>query len=392
MTHRERVQLALEHQEPDRIPIDLGGGVSSMTDCAYDQFKEYIQVGESPGNDIQFYPEEISGMCTVSRFDERILQRLDVDFRRVWLRGSSQGPPQVEEDGTFVNEWGLRQRKVPHQKGYYLEMVGNPLKHATIQDLEHYPWPDPYDPARIAGLQAEVEYWRHNTDYALVGGLPCGGMFESCTWLRGLDQFLMDLILNKEFCHALMSKILEAHQGFFRVFLDIVGPYIDIIETADDFGMQTGLLISPTLYREMIKPYHVALFETIKRKTQGKIFLHSCGSVVDLLDELIDAGVEILNPIQPLARGMDDPVALNKRFGNQIVFHGGIDIQKALPQGTVEDVSAEVKKRISGLASGGGYILAAAHNIQIDVPPQNILAMFDAARKYGRYPISGLKD
>lgn len=388
MTPRERVQLAIEHQEPDCIPIDLGGGVSSMTDCAYKEFKEYLQLRESPGKEIQPYPEEIGGMCTVSRFDERVLQQLDVDLRRVWLRGSSQGPPQIAEDGSFVNEWGIRQRKVPHHKGYYLEMVGNPLKHATIQDLESYPWPDPYELARTSGLQAEVEYWYNNTAYALVGGLPCGGIFESCTWLRGLDQFLMDLILDKEFCHALMSKVLELHQGFFQVFLDIVGPYIEIIETADDLGMQTGLLLSPALYREMVKPYHQALFGTIKSKTQAKIFFHSCGSVVDVIDELIDVGVDILNPVQPLAKGMDDPEILNKRFGKYIVFHGGIDIQNVLPHGTIQDVHVEVKKRISGLAPGGGYILGPAHNIQVDVPPQNIVAMFDAARKYGVYSIA----
>jgi uroporphyrinogen decarboxylase len=275
---------------------------------------------------------------------------------------------------------------VYQQNGYYLEMIGNPLREATLDDLDRYPWPDPYDPARIRGLEEEVKYWYEQTDYALVGGLPCGGMFESCTWLRGMDKFLMDLITDKDFSHALMSKILALHQGFFSVFLDIVGPYIDIIETADDFGIQTGLLISPKLYREMVKPYHQALFETIKSKTNARIFLHSCGSVVDIVDELIDAGVEVLNPVQPLAKGMGDPVALNKRFGKQIVFHGGIDIQKVLPTGTIEDVYAEVKKRISGLAPGGGYILAAAHNIQVDVPSQNIVAMFDAAHQYGTYP------
>jgi len=389
MTPKERVRLAIEHQEPDRIPIDLGGGVSSMTDCAYDEFKEYLDLRETPGRETQLYPEEISGMCTVSRFDERILQYLDVDLRRVWLRGSSQGSPPTEKDGSFINEWGIRQRKVPHHKGYYLEMVEPPLKHATIHEVESYPWPDPYDPARTSGLQTEVQYWYKHTAYALVGGLPCGGIFESCTWLRGLDQFLMDLILDREFCHALMSKILELHQEFFRVFLDIVGPYIDIIETADDLGMQTGLLLSPVLYREMIKPYHAALFETIKRHTQAKIFLHSCGSVVDIIDELIDVGVDILNPVQPLAKGMDNPEALKKRFGKRIVFHGGIDIQHVLPHGTIHDVQAEVMKRISGLAPGGGYILGPAHNIQIDVPPQNIVAMFEAARKYGIYPIAG---
>ena len=359
-----------------------------MTDCAYVEFKKYVQLEEPTGTDLQPYPEEISGMLTVSRFDERVLQRFDIDFRRVWLRGSSQGIPEIEADGSFVNEWGIRQRKVSHHNGYYLEMVDNPLREATIDDVERFPWPDPYDPARIAGLEEEVKYWYDHTDYALVGGLPCGGMFESCTWLRGMDKLLMDFMLDKEFSHALMSKILELHQGFFSVFLDIVGPYIEMIETADDVGIQSGLLISPKLYREMVKPYHQRLFETIKSKTKAKIFLHSCGSIVDIADELIDAGVEVLNPIQPLAKGMDDPAALKQRFGDRLIFHGGIDIQKALPTGTVEEVHAEVKKRLSGLAPNGGYILAAAHNIQVDVPPQNIIAMYEAARKYGTYPIS----
>lgn len=383
MTPRERVQLSITHQTPDRVPLDLGGGVSSMTDCAYWEFKRFLHLETAPAPANQPYPEAITGMCTVGTFDERVLQRLAIDLRRVWLRGSSQPPAPIAADGTFFDEWGIGHRKVPHQHGYYLEMVGNPLKSATVQDLNTYPWPDPYDPARTAGLRDEIEYWHQHTEYALVGGLPCGGMFESACWLRGTDLMLMDLIQNKEFSHALFSKILELHQGFFSVLLDIVGPYIQIIETADDLGMQTGLLLSPRLYREMIKPYHIALFQLIKSKTQAKIFLHSCGSVVDVLDDLIDAGVDILNPVQPLAKGMGDPVALKKRFGDRIVFHGGIDIQHVLPHGSVEDVRAEVRKRMAGLAPGGGYILGPAHNFQVDVPPQNILAMYDAARAYG---------
>ncbi len=388
MTHRERVQSALAHQEADRLPIDLGGGVASMTDCAYSEFKTYMQLEDPPASDIQPYPEEISGMLTVSRFDQRILQRFDIDFRRVWLRGSSQGAPKIEADGSFVNEWGIRQRKVPHHNGYYLEMVDNPLRDATLEDLEHFSWPDPYDPARIEGLEEEVKYWYDRTDYALVGGLPAGGMFESATWLRGMDTLLMDFMLDKEFSHAFMRKILDLHKGFFGVFLDIVGPYIEIIETADDVGIQSGLLISPKLYREMVKPYHQELFALIKSKTNAKIFLHSCGSIVDIADELIDAGIEVLNPVQPLAKGMNNPVELKKRFGDRLTFHGGIDIQKVLPTGSVKEVQAEVRKRISGLAPGGGYILAAAHNIQVDVPPENIIAMYEEARKYGTYPTS----
>lgn len=185
-----------------------------------------------------------------------------------------------------------------------------------------------------------------------------------------------------------MEKICEFEEAIWSNFLNIVGPFISIVERTDDFGMQTGLMISLETYREIIKPFHKRVLDLIKSKTKAKILHHSCGSIVDLIDDLIDIGVDIINPIQPFAHGMEDPLDLKKRFGDRVIFHGGIDQQNVLPRGTPVDVEEEVKKRIKGFAPGGGYILAAAHNIQDDTPPQNVIAMLETAKSYGKYPIT----
>lgn len=379
ISHRERVVKTLNHEETDRVPIDLGGRVASMTDGAYYQLKNYLK--------IEGGAEEINEWYTVDVLDERILEKFDIDLRRIFLRGgryvSSPNP-----DGTFVNEWGIKQKRVNQKDGHYAEMISTPLKGASFEEIDKHPWPDPYDPLRVKGLKEKVEDLFYNTDYAISAGTVGGGLLEYALWLRGTDEFLIDMMLNKKFAVGLIERIYEVQKGFYEVFLDVVGKYVQMIETHDDYGMQTGLMISPALYREIIKPYYVQLVKFIKSKTNAKIFLHSCGSLVDLIDELIDAGVDVLNPIQPAAAGMGDPGALKKRFGKRICFHGGIDEQYILPQGGPKDVEEEVKKRIRGFAPGGGYILAASHNIQVDTPPENVIAMFEAARKYGGYPIT----
>ena len=213
------------------------------------------------------------------------------------------------------------------------------------------------------------------------------GIFEQAQGLRGIQRFLEDLLIHPEFAAALIEKISQIQLEIFDKYLAIVGPYIEMVETSDDYGMQTGSLISPQLYRQMLKPAHRRLNRFIKERTDAKIYLHSCGSIYNILDELIDAGVEVINPVQPRAEKMDS-VDLKKRFGNRVVFHGGIDEQHVLPYGSVLEVQEEVWERITAFAPGGGYILAPAHNIQDDVPPENVMAMFDVALKWGRYPIT----
>jgi uroporphyrinogen decarboxylase len=263
-------------------------------------------------------------------------------------------------------------------------MIDPPLARASIEDLDRYSWPDPADPGRYRGLPERVKRLYDTSDHALVAAAIGMGVFEQAQALRGMERFFEDLLLNPEFAAALIDKILQTQLDILDRYLAIVGPYVEMIETSDDYGMQTGPLISPQLYREKLKPAHQRLNRFIKERTAAKIYLHSCGSIAEMLDDLIDAGVEVINPVQPRARNMES-VRLKRRFGTRVVFHGGVDEQYVLPHGSVEEVRREVRRRIEAFAPGGGYILAPAHNIQDDVPPQNVEALFETALDAGRY-------
>jgi uroporphyrinogen decarboxylase len=383
LSPRQRVRLALRFQEADRIPIDLDGWATYFTEGAYRNLLRYLGSDEQP---------RVNDWFLVSGVSEAILRRFGVDFRRVGLGIPDGFRSKTYRDGSWDDEWGVRKRKVGHpsartgKTAYYAEMIDPPLAEASVDDLEAYPWPDPDDPGRYRELSEMVKRLFETTDYALVAASIGNGIFEQAQALRGIQRFLEDLLINREFAALLIDKILQVQLRIFDRYLAVVGPYIEMVETSDDYGMQTGPLISPQLYREMLQPAHRELNRFIKERTEGRIYLHSCGSVADVLDDLIDAGVDVINPVQPRAKDMDS-AQLKSRFGGRVVFHGGVDEQHVLPHGTIEEVREEVHRCIGAFAAGGGYILAPAHNIQDDVPPENVIALFEAARRYGHYPI-----
>jgi len=380
---RERVRLALRFQEPDRVPIDLDGWATYFTEGAYRNLLGYLKIEEEPN---------INDWFLVSGINESILQRFRVDFRRVGLGAPDGFRIRSYPDESWDDEWGIRKRRVAHHSKragktvFYSEMIDPPLAEAAIDDLETYPWPDPEDPGRYRGLAEKAKHLHQMTDYALVASAIGMGIFEQAQALRGIQKFFEDLLINQEFASRLIDKILRIQLSIMDRYLSIVGPYVEMVETSDDYGMQTGPLISPSLYREMLQPAHKRLNRFIKERTDAKIYLHSCGSIADVLNDLLDAGVDVINPVQPRAKGMDS-VQLKSRFGDRVVFHGGVDVQQVLPYGTIEEVREEVRQRITAFAAGGGYICAPAHNIQDDVPPENVIAMFESALRYGRYPI-----
>ena len=240
-----------------------------------------------------------------------------------------------------------------------------------------------YSSIRSQALQLHKE-----GEYAIVGSMGSpGNIFEQSWYLRGLTEFFLDLVDNKEFAHALMSRITEIRKQNAECFLREVGEYLDVFQLADDLAMQNGPYMSPDLYREMIKPYQVDLFEFVKSLTSARIYYHSCGSITRLLDDLIEVGVDILNPVQVTAENMETN-QLKQRFGNRLSFWGAMDTTEILPNGTTGDVRNEVRRVIHDLAPHGGFVLSSVHNLQPDIPPENILAMFEAASQYGRYPIS----
>jgi len=388
------VIAVLGHELPDRVPVDLGStAVSSIHQRANNALKAHLGIeADEPVHDV------VQGIVVP---DEQILQRFGVDFRRVALRPTSTAAaalPSGNED-TYLDEWGMRRQRTE----LYWDIVEHPLADARVEDLRHYPWPDPRDPCRVGGTSAtpstgpwsfgpgtkgsgrwlsaslaeEARRLYEETDYALVADFLGGGVFEQALWMRGFERFLMDLITDEPFAIALLDTLLELYIEFYAVYLEAVGPYVQVVALGDDLGMQTGLLISPKLYRRLIKPRHKELYDFIHSRTEAKIMHHTCGSVFSFVQDLIDVGVDILNPIQTSARGMD-PAALKREFGEQLVFHGGIDVQQILPFATPERVREEVKRIVATLGQGGGYILAPSHNIQADVPPENVLAMYEA--------------
>lgn len=378
LTHRERVVKSLNHSEPDKIPKDLGGRVSSIMQGAYKDLKKYLNLDECGYDNIN------SDWFTVEELDERVLQYFDIDFRRVFLKGSSNYEKVIREDGVWIDEMGFTRRF----SGMYGEMMDHPLRKAVdIEDIKKFKFYEAYDPARTAGLKERVEHLYNNTDYAIVTAGATGGILETCHWLRGFDNFPVDMLLNKKMAHTLLDKLTSYYVELFDVFLEVVGPYVQIVELADDLGTQKSLLVSPELYREMILPYYKKLISFIKSKTDAKIFHHSCGSVVKVADILVDAGVDILNSLQPRATGMDTTF-LKDNYGDKLCFHGGIDIQEILPKGTIDDVENEVKRRIAIWGPNGGYIICAAHNIQEGTPPENIVKMYKSIERWGSYPLS----
>jgi len=375
MTSRERMQVAVNHQEPDRVPLDLGGGATSLLVDTYENLKAYLGVKNKTrlGSRVWQYVF----------VDEPILEHLSIDTRYVVeKRPKGHKDKEISAD-TFIDEWGVTRRRI----GYYYDIIKFPLKQARIEDLEKYPWPDPLDPGRTEGIVEKAENLHKNTEYAIVGRCSAS-IFEQSWYLRGYDQFLMDLILDKEFAHALLRKITDIKKKEMKKFLEKVGDYLDVIGTGDDLAIHEGPATSPTLYREMIKPYQRELFNLIHSLTKAKLFYHSCGNVYPLIEDLIEVGVDILNPVQVSAGEMGDTARLKKEFGDRLCLWGAIDTQKVMPFGSVDKVRGEVRRRIHDLAPGGGYVLAAIHNMCPDIPPENICTMFEAAKKYGQYPIS----
>jgi len=375
MSHRERVLIALNHQEPDRVPLDLGGASYNMTDPVYFEVKRVLGIS----GDIAPYRKG----RTSNYYDERVLEALDIDFRHIGLKERTDFVPHVAQDGAYTDEWGCVYQNV----GLEVAIVGHPLASATINDLDAYPWPDPRAPGRTNGLMERAQYLYQYTDYAIIARPATSlGVFEWCCALRGTEQFLVDLLIDKPFAHSLARKVCDVLKGLYAVLLEAVGPFVQIVQYASDYGTQQGPFFSPQTYREMLKPYDAEIIRTIKEYApQAKVFFHSCGSIYPLIPDFIEIGVEVLNPLQPLAAGMDS-ARIKAEFGDRLCFHGAIDIQQALP-GTEEDVERELRIRLATLAPGGGYILAPANHIQPDTPGKNVVLLYRLAAQLGRYPL-----
>jgi uroporphyrinogen decarboxylase len=374
MSHRQRLWSALNHQEPDLIPLDFGtGGNTSPVPEAYLGIAAYY------GLDPEY--KLVPHIMRLAQVDERILLALEIDTRPVYMNPSTLKIRPCKEQNMFYDDWGVKWKEVLVNGVVYREIEENPLINATINDLESYQWwPDPLDPDRYTGVQERARQLYTQTDYAVIGCPSFNSLWERAWYLCGFERMLEGLLLEQEFVHKLFRRITDINLASLKQYLDLVGPYLQVVKMGDDLGGQNNTLMSPSTYRQMIKPYHQEVFTYIKRSTDAKVFLHSCGSIYKLLPDLIEAGVEVLNPVQVSAKDMDTK-RLKQEFGDRLSFWGAIDTQHVLPYGSPKDVQTEVERRIHDLAAGGGYVVAPVHNVQADVPPINIITMYKHSRR-----------
>ena len=379
LTPRKRVELTIHHQEPDRVPISLGGSANHLTENLYKLLRDHFAF-EDTGR------RTLVGFYSTPDYNP-LLDCLGTDMRFLHLRPvESFIMNEIGPDfQPFVDEWGLKHELL---SGYY-NLGGEPLAHLeNISDIEKYPWPDPYKKERIAGLREEAEQLYNFTEYSLVGHRPVyGNAWEMSRFLLGMEKTLLMTAKNKVLFEAFFDKMSAVLDGFYDVFLNEVGPYIQIIEMAEDLGTNNGPMFNPKFYKEVMWRYHRRTIEKIKKKAPHvKIMLHCDGAIRRFIPDLIDAGFDILNPIESDLVGMD-PAELKKDFGNDLVFMGGVDVKKVLTKGNRQDIQREIQRRVREMGKGGGYILAPSHNFGNDVPLENLLAFFEEGKKLGIYPI-----
>ena len=382
MNPMERVMLALNHKEPDRIAIDLGGSIcSSIHKKSYLELKKYLGM-EVEAIKMADYVQQLPYL------DEAFLERFGADFRMVQLPAATAPDLEIFDDGdywAFIDRWGSKLH-MPKERGLYFDWVEFPIKETSMTALDQYQWPQLDPPELIAQIRDQAKYLYENTDYALVGSAVIGGgLFEQPARTMGLENYLMALASDPKFTDRFMEQITDIYIESCTNYLDQVGKYLHVFTYWDDVNTQTGWMISPEIYRKMIKPKQRRLVEAIRKKTDAKLYYHGCGAIFELIPELIDIGFDIINPVQVSATGMDTR-RLKKTYGNDIVFWGGgVDTQKVLPFGKPQEVADEVKRRIDDLAPAGGFVFAAVHNIQAGVPPENIVTAFETALEYGQY-------
>ncbi|MDP6059271.1 MAG: uroporphyrinogen decarboxylase family protein [Pirellulaceae bacterium] len=379
MTSRERVMAILSLQEPDRVPIDFAqAGGDGITAVAYQRLIDHLELPPREGR-------IMNKMAQSVHVEEDVLQRFRVDFRRLDMGPPDNWKDEPVGDNGYRDEWGVV--RVRPKGSYYYDLAESPITDDTMDAIDRHPWPDPEDPGRYRGLREKARELHEETDYAVVLNVN-SAFFLRCAELRGWENFYMDMAGNPEFAYALMERYLEIRLRMAERALEEVGEHIDIVFTSsDDLGMTDRTIVSPEMYRQLIKPLQKKTFDFFKDRTPAKRFYHCDGALYPIIEDFIEIGVEVLNPIQVSAVGMGDTKKLKQEFGDRLAFWGAIDTNRVLPLGTTADVREEVRQRITDLAPGGGYVLCSVHNIQPEVPPENVVAMFDAAYELGRYPL-----
>lgn len=368
MNHRERYLAAVNRQPVDRPPFDLMGTACGLTDNLFARLKTFLGV-TSPDRCFR------NGQ-NVKLYNEQLLEALDIDAGRVWLRQLPETEPG-SEDAVFRDEWGIE-----HQKcGNHFQQVGWPLREAGLREIEAYPSPRARDPRRVEGLREEARRLREDGGCAVIGRSATMGFFEIGCALRGMERYLMDMIDQPALIEALNEKVLQAQIELYGFYLEACGEYLDVIETGDDYGGGSGPLVSPAMFRRLIKPYRARLNRFIRDKAPHiRIFHHTCGNVRLLIPDLVEIGVDLLNPVQPVP-GME-PARLAREFGAHVCFHGAVDTIHTM-RGSAAQVR-EAARRLCHDFAGSSWIVAPANHLQDDVPAENIAVLFETVREHAR--------
>jgi uroporphyrinogen decarboxylase len=374
MKPRERVRKVLNHEEADRVFIESNSTVSAIHEVAYDNLLKYLGI-EDNQRTIVCPTQRIPQAC------DEVLDILGVDTRVIYAKPGSNYNYEEKSDGSWVDEFGTGLKKC----GLYCDIAEPVLANATIEDIKRYKFPDPTDPVRFEGLRDQAKELYDKTDYAIIAGNQFA-IYYICWVLRGIRQFTEDSILDKRMSAYLMDKIVDWDIAFLDGYLDEVGDYVEWVWVVDDWGVQDGPFISPKMFEEELVPRFQKIIDFIKRKADVKICYHTCGATYWALDYFIELGVDILHPMQANAKGNEDAEKLKREYGDKFVFHGNTNNQGVFHK-SQEEVIADALYRIKYLAPGGGYIFSSGHNIQANMPPENIMAFFNTAQEYGIYPI-----
>lgn len=380
MTGKERILKAISHKEADRIPVDMGACLATAINI-----KAYIALLDFLG----FEKKNVkltNRLSQLAKVDEKVLKEFSIDTRGIYPKLIFSGDFIQHENGSsVVDEWGINWF-MPKNDGHFYDMISHPLKDSTDKEVNEYKWVDGGNQERFTDIEEQINEAMKSGSALVLGTTVGNGIFQTGNWLEGFEDFFCDLALGSIKAEIIMDKTLEIKCEYWETILEKWGSKLDIVVELDDLGTQSGLLISPDLYKNMIKPRHKKLFEFIKKKSPDiKILFHSCGSIKPLIPHFIDIGVDILNPVQISANDME-PEKLKNEFGKDITFWGGgIDTQNVLPKCKPEQVEYEIRRNLEVLAPGGGYVFAQVHNIQEEVPPENLIRMWETVLKYGVY-------
>jgi len=384
LTSRDRVLATINHEQPDRVPLVIG--VSNATGIKMKPYKgiKDIMGVQAPDQYIYDWPE-----LGTAEIDEATMLRLHSDVRGVLdlePKEVRQRNRQRDPHSDYIDSWGSGQTEIGEDDWF---PSVHPLPDArTVADLDAYQgWPDMSDPSRIAHVRERAKRLAEENQFAILATPWLLFPFERAYAMQGMEKFLLNMAMDSDFAGALMQRIAVYCKQLMGPFLEELGDNVDIIKIGDDLGTQESLMISPKMYRQILKPIHADFISFIKARTKAKVLFHSDGDVAPLIEDFVEIGVDIVNPIQTSAGSMSDLPALKKRYGGNVIFCGGIDTHRILPFGTPEEVRQEVRRVINILGPGGGCMIGAVHTIMNDVPPENVLAMVDAVEEFGYYPL-----